>query len=209
MTNGGHQYLGAMPVADLVPYARNARQHSPEQIQQIAKSITEFGFINPIIIDDASNIIAGHGRILAAELLGLASVPAILVDYLTEAQRKAYILADNQIALNSTWDMEMLRVEISDLEKLDIDALDLGFSPEELQEIRFDDGAEIEFPDLGGPKEPFQQRTFVLHDTQAPIVEAAIKLARDLVDAENPNPNKNGAALALICKEYIDSHGDS
>ena len=122
------------PIDTLIPYARNARVHDEAQIAQIAGSIKEFGFNNPILIDKDNGIIAGHGRVMAARKLGLTEVPTILLDHLNETQRKAYILADNRIAINSTWDNEMLSVELSDI-KDDIDLAKLGFNPDELNAL--------------------------------------------------------------------------
>src|SRR5215210_5433742 len=102
----------ALPLAALVPYAENARTHSDAQVAQIAASIAEFGFVNPVLVDAAGVLVAGHGRVMAAKRLGLASVPAIRLDHLTEAQARALRLADNQIALNSGWDETLLAAEI-------------------------------------------------------------------------------------------------
>src|SRR5713101_3184924 len=111
----------------LIPYARNARTHSDEQIAQIAASIREFGFTNPILVDGRDGIIAGHGRLLAARKLKLAEVPVIVLAHLTETQKRAYILADNKLALNASWDDEMLRLELRALQEEDFN-LDLtGF----------------------------------------------------------------------------------
>jgi ParB-like chromosome segregation protein Spo0J len=118
----------------LIPYARNARMHDDAQIAQIAGSIKEFGFNNPILIDKDNGIIAGHGRVMAARKLGLTEVPTILLDHLSETQRKAYILADNRIAINSAWDNEMLSLELSDI-KDDINLAMLGFNVDELDNI--------------------------------------------------------------------------
>jgi DNA modification methylase len=114
-------------VKDLIPYINNARTHSDEQVTQIASSIREFGFINPIIIDDKNNVIAGHGRLLASKKLGLKEVPTVLVDHLTDTQRKAYILADNQLALNAGWDDELLKIELAQLDDVGFDLELLGF----------------------------------------------------------------------------------
>ena len=96
----------------LIPYINNARTHTPEQIKKLRGSLREFGFINPVIIDKDLNVIAGHGRILAAKEEGIKEVPCVLVDYLTEAQKKAYILADNRMALDAGWDEEILKAEL-------------------------------------------------------------------------------------------------
>jgi hypothetical protein len=117
----------------LIPYARNSRTHSEAQVAQIAGSIREFGFTNPVLIDAENGIIAGHGRIMAAQKLGLAEVPCIRLDHLTETQRKAYIIADNKLALNSGWDEELLGLELADLREADFD-LDLtGFDGTEIE----------------------------------------------------------------------------
>lgn len=121
-------------VEKLIPYAKNARTHSDEQVAQIAGSIKEFGFNNPVLVDKANSIIAGHGRVMAARKLGMDKVPVVILDHLTESQRKAYILADNRIALNSGWDSSMLSVELQDL-KDDIDLSLLGFDPDELDAL--------------------------------------------------------------------------
>ena len=105
----------------LVPYARNARTHSKEQILQLRASLREFGFVNPVIVDKDLNLIAGHGRILAAKEEGVQEVPCVFAEHLSEAQKRAYIIADNRLALNAGWDAEMLSVEISDLQGVDFD----------------------------------------------------------------------------------------
>jgi DNA modification methylase len=121
--------------ADLIPYARNARTHSDSQVAQIAGSIQEFGFTNPVLIDSANGIIAGHGRVMAAQKLGLQSVPCIRLGYLTDAQKRAYILADNRIALNSGWDDAMLEVELAELHADEFDLGLLGFDADELSKL--------------------------------------------------------------------------
>lgn len=113
---------------DLIPYVNNSRTHSESQIKQIAASIREFGFTNPILIDEGGSVIAGHGRLVAAELLHLNEVPTITLEGLTEAQRKAYVIADNKLALNSGWDDELLKIEIETLKNLDFDLDILGWS---------------------------------------------------------------------------------
>ena len=121
-------------VDKLIPYAKNARTHSDEQVAQIAGSIKEFGFNNPILVDKDNSVIAGHGRLMAARKLGMDKVPVVELDHLTESQRKAYVLADNRIALNSGWDTSMLSLELQDL-KDDIDLSLLGFDPDELDAL--------------------------------------------------------------------------
>ena len=119
-------------IEKLIPYARNARTHNEAQVSQIASSIKEFGFNNPILISDDYSIIAGHGRLAAARKLGLAEVPVIKLSHLSDTQRKAYVLADNRLALNAGWDNDLLKLELIELKAKDIDLEMLGFSAEEL-----------------------------------------------------------------------------
>jgi site-specific DNA-methyltransferase (adenine-specific) len=135
----------------LKPYANNARTHSENQIEKIAKSIEEFGFVNPVLVDQNLGIIAGHGRVKAAELLGLADVPCLFIEDLTETQKRAYIIADNKLALDAGWDFEKLKIEIEDLKNLDFDINLTGFSLDELDfaesETIEDDDFEEELPE--------------------------------------------------------------
>lgn len=136
-----------VPIEKLVPYVNNARTHSPEQINKLRSSIREFGFINPVIIDRDFGVIAGHGRILAAKEEKIDKVPCVFADHLSEAQKKAYIIADNRMAMDAGWDEELLRVEI---EALQAEAFDLsltGFDEKELSKL-FDDGTEIKEDDF-------------------------------------------------------------
>lgn len=131
---------------ELIPYARNARTHSNEQVAQIAASIKEFGFNNPILVDGENGIIAGHGRLLAAMKLGLETVPVIELKHMSDTQRRAYILADNKIALNAGWDEELLNLELSDLSDLDFDLTLTGFDDfgiEDKESITLNDEDEI------------------------------------------------------------------
>ncbi len=130
--------LERRPVSALIPYARNARTHSDAQVAQIAASIREFGFTNPVLIDGQDGIIAGHGRVMAARKLGLADVPVLVLDYLTEAQKRAYVIADNKLALNAGWDDEALRAEIEALGEDEFDLALLGFNEEELAALLAD-----------------------------------------------------------------------
>ena len=124
-----------MPVADLVPYARNARTHSSAQVAQIAVSIREFGFTNPILVDGDRGVIAGHGRLLAARQLGMTEVPTLELAHLTPAQRRAYVLADNRLALSAGWDEDMLRLELADLSTEGFDLALTGFEPPEIDAL--------------------------------------------------------------------------
>lgn len=123
------------PVAELVPHARNARTHSAAQVALIAGSIREYGFTNPVLVDGAMGIIAGHGRVLAARTLGLATVPVIELAHLTEAQKRAYILADNRLAEAAGWDREMLAIEAGELSALGVDLASLGFEAGEIDAL--------------------------------------------------------------------------
>ena len=123
----------------LIPYARNARTHSDAQVAQIAASIREFGFCNPVLIDKDGGIIAGHGRVLAAQKLGLKAVPTITLGHLNETQKRAYILADNKLALNAGWDEEMLKVELESLKDDGFDLTLAGFDDVELGNINMTD----------------------------------------------------------------------
>ena len=119
----------------LIPYVNNSRTHSDKQVTEIASSIKEFGFTNPVLIDKENTIIAGHGRLLASKKLGLKEVPTILLENLTEAQKKAYIIADNKLALNAGWDEELLSIELKELDELGYDTSLTGFSEDELSDI--------------------------------------------------------------------------
>ena len=129
-----------VPLSQLVPYVNNARTHSPEQLTKLRSSLREFGFINPVIIDRDFNVIAGHGRIAAAKEEGMEEVPCVFVDYLTEAQKKAYILADNRMALDAGWDEELLRIEIESLQGADFDVSLTGFGEDEIADLFAGDG---------------------------------------------------------------------
>ena len=136
----------AMQIAELIPFVNNARTHDDAQVAQIAASINEFGFTNPVLIDSDGGIIAGHGRVLAARKLKLETVPCITLGHLTENQRRAYVIADNKLALNSGWDNELLAIELSALDDAGFD-LDLtGFTLDEIAAL----GGEDDDPEPGG-----------------------------------------------------------
>jgi ParB-like chromosome segregation protein Spo0J len=123
------------PLDRLVPYARNARTHSDEQVAQIAASIVEFGFNSPILVASDAGIVAGHGRLLAARKLGLAEVPVVVLDHLSEIQRRAYLLADNKLSLNAGWDEHLLAQELAALERDGLDLAVVGFSDDEIEAL--------------------------------------------------------------------------
>lgn len=195
-----------VPIDELIPYVNNARTHSDEQVAQIAASIKEFGWTNPILIDGDKGIIAGHGRLAAARKLKMAAVPAIQLAGLSEAQRKALVLADNKLALNSGWDMDLLSIEFEQIKSMGFDIEVIGFTADEIKQFSID-AEEIDLPELpDGEKQPFQQKTFTLHDEQAQVVDDAITLARtDPLADTGLNENTNGNALALICEQWLAS----
>lgn len=144
-------------VNNLIPYINNSRTHSEEQINQIVASINEFGFTNPLLIDEKDNIIAGHGRLLASKKLKMEEVPCIVLSGLTEAQKKAYIIADNKMALNARWNEELLKIELEDLKELDFNLELTGFDVDELDDIfQVEEEEEIVEDDFGiePPEEP-------------------------------------------------------
>ena len=196
------------PLDRLQPYERNARTHSPEQVAQIAASIQEFGFTNPILVDGADGILAGHGRLAAARDMGLAEVPVIVLDHLSAEQRRAYILADNQLALNAGWDMDLLQQEIVGLNLANFDLSLLGFDEDRIAGL-LEGGADVqeleEMPALpSGDREPFQQMTFTLHDDQAEIIKEAVQKAKDMGPfADTVNENSNGNGLARVAELFL------
>jgi hypothetical protein len=137
------QEIEQIKTADLVPYARNAKKHDEAQVAKLAGSIREFGFNNPVLIDADNGIIAGHGRVMAAQKLGLASVPCLRLSHLSETQKRAYILADNRLAeLGGGWDAEMLKLELADLGDLDVDLDGIGFGADDLQDLELSEEPE-------------------------------------------------------------------
>ncbi len=147
-----------IPTDKLVPYVNNARTHSADQVKKLQSSLREFGFINPIIIDRDYSIIAGHGRLLAAKAEGITEVPCVFVDHLTDAQKKAYILADNRMAMDAGWDEELLRVEIEALQAEDFDVFLTGFDEAEISKL-FDAGTEVK-EDEFDVEEELEKTTF-------------------------------------------------
>ena len=170
----------------LVPYANNARTHSPEQIAKLRASLREFGFINPVIIDREFNVLAGHGRVAAAKAEGITWVPCVFAENLTEAQKKAYILADNRMALDAGWDEELLRIELEGLQDMDFDLSLTGFSEDELasffntegdaQEDDFDIDAELQKPCFSMPGDIWHlgRHTVICGDSTRPETYRAL-----------------------------------
>lgn len=145
--------------SDLIPYARNARTHSEEQVTRLASSIKEFGRTNPILVDGENGVIAGHGRLAAAKKLGIEAVPTIELSGLTQAQKRAYILADNRMALDAGWDDELLSIELSELKGMDFDLSLTGFSDEEMGDLLGDGSAATEDDDAEVPEPPVEPVT--------------------------------------------------
>lgn len=137
-------------VSDLLPYARNARTHSDTQVSQLAASIKEFGFNNPVAVDGEGMILCGHGRVMAAQKLHLTEVPTVCLSHLSPTQVKAYILADNKLALNAGWDNDLLKVELEDLKDSDFDLNLTGFSDDELKDILVEDPTEVQEDNFDG-----------------------------------------------------------
>jgi ParB-like chromosome segregation protein Spo0J len=194
------QQVEQIPVCDLIPYARNARTHSEQQVAQIAGSIQEFGFCNPVLIDGQNSIIAGHGRVLAAQRLKLDTVPCIRLTHLSDAQRRAYILADNRIALNSGWDSEMLANELKDLLNQDFDVALLGFADYEIDPLLAADWSppDIEdMPEAGAAK----GHQVGFSPEQWETVKAALKKCRE--DDDRGDELTDSQCVELICQNFL------
>jgi ParB family chromosome partitioning protein len=191
-----------VPLAAVVPYERNARTHSPEQVAQVVASIRAFGWTNPILVDEDNVLIAGHGRLLAARELGRESVPAIRIPGLSDEQRKALRLVDNKLALNSGWDETLLAAELADLTELrDL----VGFSMDELRALSIG-VEEIAFPQLpDGERSDFATMTFIVHRDQLAVAQRAIVVAKAAGAFTGPNANSNGNALARICSAFLEA----
>ena len=192
-------------VADLIPYINNSRIHSDDQVLQICSSIKEFGFTNPVLIDEENGVIAGHGRIMAAKKLGMDKVPCIILAGLSEAQKKAYVITDNQLSLTSSRNMETLALEVEALQAEDFDLNILGFSDEEMNNLVISfDADEVPPPELAsGEKDTLRQCTFTLTDEQYETVMAAIAKAKELGPfGETGNENGNGNGLARVAEVF-------
>lgn len=189
-------------ISKLIPYANNARTHPDEQIKRIQSSIREFGFINPVIIDKKYNIIAGHGRVIAAEREGIKKIPCLLVEHLTDTQRKAYILADNRLAEMSGWDEKILQVELEGLVDFDVDLEMIGFD-DVFDDVNVDDfGEEFELPD--GEKPEMVSMSLILHEKQREHIQSII----DGVDLDESytfgNKQKAGNVVYMVMKQWAE-----
>lgn len=193
------------PLAFFKPYANNSRTHSADQIAQIAASITEFGFVNPVLARGDGTLIAGHGRIEAATKLKLDDVPVIIIDHLTDTQVKALVIADNKIAENAGWDEEKLAEELAALELKGFN-LDLtGFDEDELEDILgTEDGENEAPPPAAAEKSEFKDVTYTFHKKQLDKVKAAVRAAIKAGPfRDGLNENDTGNALARICEAYL------
>jgi len=193
------------PLSKLIPYARNSRTHTPDQIRQIAASMREWGWTIPILADEAGGLIAGHARIQAAELNGYPEAPVMVARGWSEAKKRAYIIADNKLALNAGWDEEILGVELLELKDQGFDMPVIGFDQSELDGL-MREVAEAGYPALPeGDRAPYQQITFTLHDEQVKTVQAAVAAAKAQGEfGESLNDNANGNALTRICEAYLE-----
>jgi ParB-like chromosome segregation protein Spo0J len=173
-------------------------------VAKLAAAIKEFGWTVPVLVDAEGTIVAGHGRIMAARKLKLQEVPTIELRHLTEAQRRAYVIADNRLALDAGWDEDLLRVELADLTGVGFDLGLIGFSQEELDQMLLD-VQEAVLPELSAEdKPPIQQMSFLLHDEQAEVVREALERAKALGEfLDTGNENSNGNALARVCEIFL------
>ena len=207
-----HQDVTAVDPDELIPYGNNVKAHPDDQVKKIASSIKNYGWDQPIVVDGSNEIIKGHGRLQAAQLLGLEQVPVIVREDLTEAEARASRIADNKTA-ESEWLDEELESEVSLLVEEDtIDLDNLGFDDDELDsliaepELGDEDIAEAfgELPD--GERDEVRQRTFTLSEVQLEVVEDAIDVAKEQGPfGEGPNDNENGNAIHRIAERYLET----
>jgi ParB-like chromosome segregation protein Spo0J len=194
-------------ISSVIPYARNPRRNEAA-IAKVAASLQEFGWRQPIVVDEDMVVVAGHTRLEAARTLNMEQVPVHIARGLTPEQIKAYRIADNRVGQEAEWDEELLRLELGELEGMDFNMESTGFNAGELRDIG-GLGIEIldEFPDLpDGEKTPYQQKTFTFHDEQAAIVDNAIMLARkNPLSDSDLNENANANAVAFICGQWLTS----
>lgn len=181
--------IESRPVADLVPYARNARTHTPEQVGKIARSIGEFGWTNPILVTDENTIVAGHGRLLAAQLLEMENVPVVVARGWSDAQQRAYVIADNKLATDAGWDRELLEFEFAALGELDFDLSLTGFEDEE--STRGDGVSRVDVPPgvnfvwalVGVPLASTGMLSKLISELEG-VDGAVVELSDDFVEAE-------------------------
>jgi ParB-like chromosome segregation protein Spo0J len=201
------QKIELWPISKLEPYANNANQHPQDQIDKIAESIRSFGFNNPVLVQSDGTIIAGHGRLEALRQLEWKEVPVVVLDHLQAHEARAYLIADNELARLAYWDEELLGDELRALDADGVDLGLLGFGDDRLADL-LGLSEEGELPELDGAKSPFEQMTFVLHETQAADVRQALDIAKGFEDLEgSPNENSNGNALHAIVRLYLQERG--
>lgn len=171
-------------VSELVPYANNSRTHSPQQVDQIAASINEWGWTVPVLVDEKGMLIAGHGRIMAAQKLGIDKVPTITVRGWTEAQKKAYVIADNKLALNADWNLQVLTSEIDSIARLDFDISKLGFDDNELSKM-FNDVFGVTIDNDFKIEEELESITVKFSpDVKIDVINAVTTAVKDIPSAE-------------------------
>lgn len=192
----------------LIPYARNSRTHSDEQVSQIAASMKEWGVTSAVLVDEEGGIIAGHGRVMAAKKLGMTTLPVMVASGWTDVQKKAFVIADNKLALNAGWDAALLSLEFDALKADGFDIGIVGFNDQEMKEL-FHDIETSQLPELDSSEDkPLQQMTFIVSNEQAEEVKRAIDSAIAVGSFDdNINTNRNGNALARICETYLTKHG--
>ena len=199
--------IETIDIERVIPYARNPRKNAGA-VDKVAASLREFGFRQPIVVDENYTVIVGHTRLLAAKKLGISEVPVHIAEGMTAAQVKAYRIADNRVGEEAEWDDALLAVELGDLQDNGFDLTLTGLSEEDLKKLMPDVEPLSEMPNLAnGDREPFQQMTFVMHDDQVEQVKAAIEAAHKLGDYDSPNENRNGNAIARICETFLRSYG--
>lgn len=191
-------------------YDKNSRTHTQSQVKQIVESIKQFGFTNPILATSEGVVIAGHGRLMAAEMLAMDELPVIILDGLTPEQQRAYVIADNKIALNAGWDYEMLAAEIDALNDMNFDVSLLGFSSAEINDMI---GTPVTPPDPADQDidqdDDKQKLTFSLDSDQLMAVTRALNWGMRLGNLDTANtPKANGAALAFIAEMFITQNPD-
>lgn len=212
LLEGQHLALRLRPIGELRGYERNAWQHPPEQVEGLAGSILEFGWTAPILADAEGELIAGHGRLAAALRLGLKRVPVITLPHLTPAQKRALVIADNQLPRGGYWNEALLSAELADLADMKFDLSVIGFESDALRGLLNLDVGEETLPDLAtGEKAPFQQVTFTLHETQLQRLRQALALVTpaEMAAQERVNTNRNGNALAALVDRLLNGAGEN
>lgn len=192
------------------PYEKNARTHPPEQIALLASLMKKRGVDQPIVVDEAGVILKGHGRLQAAQVAGFTEFPVAVHRGLSEQDKRAMRIEDNQLALLSGWDEQLLKLEIGDLRTEGYDLGDLGFDGSDLERILAWGNPLGAMPVLSdGDRTPYQQVTFTLHDSQVAIVSEAIKAAKEMGPfKDTENENGNGNAIARVCAEFLKSRAN-